>query len=96
MLFIIYQTSRTRQTSQTPDTCPLKPETCPLIPNIGAKIIKNIFISYFFNLFYISSFVTRHSSLVIRNSPLVISLHPFYIFRSCFLFILLFIKLLHF
>ena len=61
MLFIIYQTSRTRQTSQTPDTCPLK-------PNIGAKIIKNIFISYFFNLFYISSLVIRNSSFVTRPS----------------------------
>ena len=71
MLFIIYQTSRTRQTSETPDTCPLKPETCPLIPNIGAKIIKNIFISYFFNLFYISSLVVRHLSFVTRLSSFV-------------------------
>ena len=62
MLFIIYyQTSQTCQTTQIPDPC-------PLTPNIRAKVTKNIFISYFFNLFYISSFVIRHSSFVIRLS----------------------------
>ena len=65
MLFIIYY-----QTSQTPETCPLTPIPCPLTPNIGAKVTKNIFISYFFLTYFIfrlSSFVTRHSSFVIRH-----------------------------
>ena len=72
MLFIIYyQTSQTCQTTQIPDPCPMTPETCPLTPNIRAKVIKNIFISYFFNLFYISSLVVRHSSFVTRLSSFV-------------------------
>ena len=73
MLFIIYyQTSHTCQTTQIPDPYPLTPETCPLTPNIRAKVTKNIFISYFFNLFYISSLVVRHSSFVTRLSSFVI------------------------
>ena len=65
MLFIIYyQTSQTCQTTQIPDPC-------PLTPNIRAKVTKNIFISYFFNLFYISSLVVRHSSFVTRHSSFV-------------------------
>ena len=68
MLFIIYyQTSQTCQTTQIPDPCPMTPETCPLTPNIRAKVIKNIFISYFLNLFYISSLVIRNSSFVTRH-----------------------------
>ena len=61
------QTSRTYQTGQTPETCPLTPIPCPLTPNIRAKVIKNIFISYFLNLFYISSLVIRNSSFVTRH-----------------------------
>ena len=65
MLFIIYyQTSQTCQTTQSPDPC-------PLTPNIRAKVTKNIFISYFFNLFYISSLVVRHLSFVTRLSSFV-------------------------
>ncbi len=65
MLFIIYyQTSQTCQTTQIPDPC-------PLTPNIRAKVTKNIFISYFFNLFYISSLVVRHLSFVTRLSSFV-------------------------
>ena len=64
MLFIIYQTSQTCQITQIP-------KTCPLTPIIGAKVTKNIFISYFFNLFYISSLAVRHSSLVTRLSSFV-------------------------
>ena len=72
MLFIIYyQTSQTCQTTQIPDPCPMTPETCPLTPNIRAKVTKNIFISYFFNLFYISSLVVRHLSFVTRLSSFV-------------------------
>ena len=94
MLFIIYyQTSRTCQTSQIPD---------PLTPNIGAKVTKNIFISYFFNLFYISSlvvrhssFVTRHLSFVIRNSSFV-TRHLSFVTRHFLTFFLYFSLLLSF
>jgi len=97
MLFIIYQTSRTRQTSQTPDTCPLKPETCPLTPNIRAKVTKNIFISYFFNLFYISSLVIRNSSF-----PYILSIFfalAFFLFcclSNCYIFSYLYFHYLMF
>ena len=73
MLFMIfYQTSRTCETRQIPDTCPLKPV-------IGAKIIKKylyvlFFLTYF--IFRLSSFIIRHSSLVIRHSsfPYILSI----------------------
>ena len=71
MLFIIYyQISQTCQTTQIPDPC-------PLTPNIRAKVTKNIFISYFLNLFYISSLVIRSSSFAPRHSLLVIRLSSF-------------------
>ena len=53
----------------TPDPWHLSPD--PRNLTSGAKITKNIFISYFFNLFYISSLVVRHSSFVTRHSSFV-------------------------